>query len=62
MATCSSTVFPPAVIKAVEEQMKTHDVDPKEIPEALVLKPSMTKSNLKDVVVSWESYLHMSSR
>jgi hypothetical protein len=54
MATCSSTIYPPAVIASVTKQMNeanemaaTH-----EIPPTLQLTPSMRASNMRDAMVS----------
>jgi len=60
MTTCSSPVYPPAVIQAVTEQMDlyekenkdTRSVLSKKIPEGMQLKPCMTRANLSDAVVS----------
>jgi hypothetical protein len=52
MSSCSSTIYPPAVIASVQKQMGDVVVQ-KEIPEALQLKPSMRQANLQDVVVGW---------
>jgi len=64
MATCSSPVYPPAVIQAVTEQMDLYEKDRNAaknvdctIPEGMQLKPCMTRANLSDAVVSAQSYL-----
>lgn len=53
MAACSRTVYPPAVINAVQRQMKKRQVGPTSIPKSLELKDCMENANLKDVVVSY---------
>ena len=50
MSTCSSTVYPPAVIESVMKQMR--EVTPTAvIPNSLELQPSLRNANLRDVVV-----------
>ncbi|GAX12381.1 hypothetical protein FisN_1Hh315 [Fistulifera solaris] len=51
MAACSRSVYPPAVVKAVQRQMKKRQVGPTSIPKSLELKECMEKTNLKDVVL-----------
>lgn len=49
-ATCSTGVYPPAVIAAVQKQVKEATIGP-DIPESMRLKPSMRESRLDDAIM-----------
>jgi len=51
MSACSRKVFPPVVVESVKQTMQGASVE-KEIPESMVLRPSMKRADVKDALVS----------